>query len=140
MLEFHLSDFLILMVNFLVLFLALRSLLFKPLAQIFKERTAATTGALEEARNLTAKKDSAVATMNADIMEARTKAKASQNALRDEGVASQKEVLSKAEAEAVQIIEKARKELQAETEKARAALKADVEAFSDEIVRKLVKI
>jgi F-type H+-transporting ATPase subunit b len=49
-------------------------------------------------------------------------------------------MLSKAEAEAVQMIEKARKELQEESGKARAALKADVEAFSDEIVRKLVKI
>jgi F0F1-type ATP synthase membrane subunit b/b' len=40
----------------------------------------------------------------------------------------------------LQMIEKARKELQAEAEKARAALKADIETFSDEIVRKLVKI
>jgi F-type H+-transporting ATPase subunit b len=78
--------------------------------------------------------------MNADMMAARTKAKASQNVLRDEGVAGQKGMLSKAEAEAVQMIEKARKELQDESGKARAALKADVEAFSDEIVRKLVKI
>jgi len=140
MLEFHLKDFLILMVNFLVLFLVLRSMLFKPLAQVFKEREAATTGALQDAKNLTAKKDSAVTAMHTDIMAARTKAKASQNALRDEGVAGQKGVLSKAESEAVQMIEKARKELQAESEKARAALKTDVEAFSDEIVRKLVKI
>lgn len=140
MLEFHLRDFLILFVNFVVLFLVLRSMLFKPLAQVFKEREAATTGALEEAKNLTVKKDSAVTAMNAEIMAARTKAKVSQNALRDEGSAGQKETLSKAEAEAVQLIEKARKELQAEAEKARAALKADVEAFSEEIVRKLVKI
>ena len=140
MLEFHLRDFLILFVNFVILFFALRSLLFKPLAQVFKDREAATKGALEEAKNLSARKDSAVAAMNAEIMEARTKAKASQNALRDEGVAGQKEMLSKAETEAIQLIEKARKELQAEAEKARAALKADVEAFSDEIVRKLVKI
>lgn len=140
MLEFHLRDFLILFGNFVVLFLVLRSMLFKPLAQVFKERQAATTGALEEAKNLTAKKDSAVSAVNAEIMAARTKAKASQNVLRDEGVAGQKETLSKAEAEAVQMIEKARKELQVEAEKARAALKADVEAFSDEIVRKLVKI
>ncbi|MGO9377090.1 MAG: ATP synthase F0 subunit B [Dissulfurispiraceae bacterium] len=140
MLEFHLRDFLILFANFVILFLVLRSLLFKPLAQVFKEREAATKGALEEAKNLTVKKDSAVMAMNAEMMAARTKAKASQNALRDEGVAKQKEMLSKTEAEAVQIIEKARKELQAEAEKARTALKADVEVFSDEIVRKLVKI
>jgi F-type H+-transporting ATPase subunit b len=140
MLEFHARDFLILVANFLILLVALNSLLFKPLAKIFKERDAATKGALEEAKALTAKKDSSVAAMNAELMEARTKAKSSQNALREEGLANQKEAMSKSEAEAMQLIDKARKELQAEAEKARAALKADVETFSEEIVRKLVKI
>jgi len=140
MLEFHARDFLILVANFLILLVALNSLLFKPLAKIFKERDAATKGALEEAKALTAKKDSSVAAMNAELMEARTKAKSSQNALREEGLVNQKEAMSKSEAEAMQLIDKARKELQAEAEKARAALKADVETFSEEIVRKLVKI
>ncbi|HTZ17077.1 MAG TPA: ATP synthase F0 subunit B [Dissulfurispiraceae bacterium] len=140
MLEFHARDFLILVANFLILLGALNYLLFKPLAQIFKEREAATKGALEEAKALTVRKDNSVAAMNAELTEARTKAKTSQNKLRDEGLATQKETMSKAEAEAVQMIEKARKELQAEAEKARAALKADVETFSEEIIRKLVKI
>jgi len=140
MLEFHARDFFILVANFLILLAALNWLLFKPLSQIFKEREAATKGALEEAKALTTKKDSAVTAMNSELMEARAKAKASQNAIRDEGVASQKETLSKTEAEAGQLIEKARKELQTEAEKARAALKADIETFSEEIVRKLVNV
>jgi len=57
MLEFHLRDFLILFANFVILFLVLRWLLFKPLAQVFKEREAATTGALQDAKDLTAKKE-----------------------------------------------------------------------------------
>ena len=140
MLEFHARDFLILVANFLILLVALNYLLFKPLAKIFKERDAATKGALEEAKALTAKKDNSVTAMNAELMEARTKAKSSQNALREQGLATQKEAMSKSEAEAMQLIDKARKELQAESEKVRAALKADVETFSEEIVRKLVKI
>jgi F-type H+-transporting ATPase subunit b len=140
MLEFHARDFLILVANFLILLGALNYLLFKPLAQIFKEREAATKGALEEAKALTVKKESSVAAMNAELAETRTKAKSSQNALREEGLAKQKETMSKAEGEALQMIEKARKELQVEAEKARAALKADVETFSEEIIRKLVKI
>jgi F-type H+-transporting ATPase subunit b len=139
MLEFN-AWFFVLLANFLVLLVVLNSLLFKPLAKIFKERDAATKGALEEAKALTAKKDNSVTAMNAELMEARTKAKASQNALREEGVVIQKEAMSKSEAEALQLIDKARKELQSESEKARAALKADVETFSEEIVRKLVKI
>jgi len=140
MLDFHPRDFLILVANFLILLGALNYLLFKPLAQIFKEREAATKGALEEAKALTIKKENSVTAMNAELSEARTKAKTSQNTLRDEGLSVQKETMSKAETEAVQMIEKARKELQAEAEKARAALKADVETFSEEIIRKLVKI
>jgi F-type H+-transporting ATPase subunit b len=139
MLEFN-AWFFVLLANFLILLVVLNSLLFKPLAKIFKERDAATKGALEEAKALTAKKDNSVTAMNAELMEARTKAKSSQNALREEGVVIQKEAMSKSEAEALQLIDKARKELQSESEKARAALKADVETFSEEIVRKLVKI
>ena len=91
MLEFHLRDFLILFANFVILFLVLRWLLFKPLAQVFKEREAATTGALRDAKDLTAKKESAVTAMTADMMAARTKAKASQNVLRDEGLLGRRE-------------------------------------------------
>jgi F0F1-type ATP synthase membrane subunit b/b' len=38
------------------------------------------------------------------------------------------------------MIEKARAEIKADAEKARAGLRADIDKFSDEIVRKLVKV
>ena len=38
------------------------------------------------------------------------------------------------------MIEKARVEIKADAEKARAGLRADIDKFSDEIVRKLVKV
>ncbi len=140
MLEFHARDFIILVVNFFVLFLLLNWLLFKPLARIFREREAATKGALDEAKALTQKKDSAIAGMNAGILEARSKAKAARDALREEGLEAQKEMMSKSDAEAVAMIEKARAELQAETIRVKKAIKSDVEKFSEEIVRKLVKV
>ena len=140
MLEFHARDFIILVVNFFVLFFALNWLLFKPLAKIFREREAATKGALDEARALTQKKDNAIADMNAGILEARAKAKAARDALREEGLEAQKEMMSKSDAEAVAMIEKARAELQAETVRVKKAIKSDVEKFSEEIVRKLVKV
>ncbi len=138
MLEFN-QWFFVLLANFIVLFFVLSALLFKPLAKVFKEREAATTGALDEAKTLTAKKDDSIAKMNAELLSAKNKAKAAFDSLREEGVTKQKETLSKTEAEAVEMIEKARKELQAEAEKARTALKADIERFSEEIVNKLVK-
>jgi F-type H+-transporting ATPase subunit b len=140
MLEFHALDFAILVVNFIVLYFALNKLLFQPLARIFREREAATKGALDEARSLTTQKDNAIAALNAELAEAREKAKAARNTLREEGLERQKEMTDKSEAEALALIGKAQAELQAETGKVRAEMKADVEKFSEEIVRKLVKV
>lgn len=138
MIEFNVWFF-VLLANFLILLLILNSLLFQPLRKIFKERETTVKGALDEAKEMIARKDSAIATLNSEFAAARAEAKKVYNGLREEGLAKQRDTLSKAEGEAVAMIEKGRKELQAETEKARAALRADIDRFSEEIVRKLVK-
>lgn len=139
MLEFN-QWYFVLLANFIVLYFILSSLLLKPLAKLFKEREEAIKGALEEAKSMNTKKDEKIALMNAELQEARKKAKEIYNSYREAGLSHQTEVLRKAEEEAVAMIEKARQELKAETEKARALLRADLENFSEEIVRKLVKV
>ncbi|MBZ0156768.1 MAG: hypothetical protein K8I29_11250 [Alphaproteobacteria bacterium] len=139
MLNFEPKWFLVLLVNFLVLLFILNEILFKPLLKVAKERERATKGSLDEASEMTLRKDEAVVKMNAELLASKNRAKGAHEALREEGQAYQKEALSKAEAQAVEMIEKARKELQAEAEKARASLKGEVDRFSEEIVRKLVK-
>jgi len=74
------------------------------------------------------------------LAESRSKAKEIFEALKAEGIGKQREVLSAAESEAVATLEKARAEIKADAEKARQSLRADVDKFSDEIVRKLVKV
>ncbi len=138
MLEFN-HWFFVLLANFLVLLFVLNLILFQPIAKIMKEREGATSGALDEAKSMTIKKDEAVARMNAELSAARNMAKAAFDSLKEQGQSLQKDTLSKAEAQALAMIEQARKELRSEAEKARAALKADIEKFSEEIVRKLVK-
>ncbi|MCX7913166.1 MAG: ATP synthase F0 subunit B [Thermodesulfovibrionales bacterium] len=139
MLEFN-QWYFVLVANFIILYFILSSLLLKPLAKLFKEREEAIKSALEEAKSMNTKKDERIAQINAELQEARKKAKEIYNSYRDAGVSHQAEVLRKAEEEAVAMIEKARQELKAETEKARALLRADLEKFSEEIVRKLVKV
>ena len=139
MLEFN-QWFFVLLINFLVLLFVLNHILFQPLVKIMRERDDATVGALDEAKSMTGKKDEAVARMNAELLAARNMAKAAYDTLKDQGQSVQKEALSKAEAQALSMIEQARKELQSETEKARVALRADIEKFSEEIVKKLVKV
>lgn len=138
MLEFN-QWFFVLLANFLFLLFILNIILFQPVSKIMKERQRATSGALDEAKAMTARKDDAVAQMNTELAAAKNMAKAAFNSMREQGQVVQKETLSKTEAQAVAMIGQARKELQTEAEKARAALKADVDKFAEEIAGKLVK-
>ncbi len=132
--------FFVLAINFLVLLFILNAILFKPLLKIFKEREDTVRGNLDAAKDMGTKREEGIARMNRELAEARTKAKEIFEALKGEGTSKQREVLSATEAEAVATFEKARAEIKAEAEKARQALRADVDKFSDEIVRKLVKV
>lgn len=118
----------------------LNAILFKPLMEIFKKREDTVKGDLDGAKNMADKREEGIAGLNRELAESRTKAKETFEALRGEGVLKQKEAISASEAEAVSMIEKARAEIKADAEKARAGLRADIDKFSDEIVRKLVKV
>jgi F-type H+-transporting ATPase subunit b len=132
--------FMVLAIQFIALIFILNAILFSPLMKIFKQRDDTVKGALDAAKEMTEKREEGIVKMNRELAEARTKAKGIFEALKAEGVGKQKEVLSSTEAEALTTLEKARAEIKAEAEKARQALRADVDKFSDEIVRKLVKV
>ena len=132
--------FIVMLINFLVLLFILNSILLQPLLKIFKERDDTVKGDLDAARDMSTKREESIARLNRELSDARSKAKETFEVLRTEGVQKQTEVLSAAESEAVSIIEKAKVEIRADAEKARQALTADVDKFSDEIVRKLVKV
>lgn len=132
--------FIVMLINFLVLLFILNSILLQPLLKIFKERDDTVKGDLDAARDMSTKREESIARLNRELSDARSKAKETFEVLRTEGVQKQKEVLSAAESEAVSILEKAKAEIRSDAEKARQALRADVDKFSDEIVRKLVKV
>jgi F-type H+-transporting ATPase subunit b len=132
--------FIVLAIQFIALIFILNAILFSPLMKIFKQRDDTVKGALDAAKEMTEKREEGIVKMNRELVEARTKAKEIFEALKAEGVGKQREVLSSTEADAVTTLEKARAEIKAEAEKARQALRADVDKFSDEIVRKLVKV
>lgn len=140
MLELNIKWFIVLIVNFLVLLYLLNIILFKPLLKLFKEREENIKGAFEIAKEMTKKKDDAIAALNKELAAARDKASSVFESMKTEGVHIQKEMFSKAEAQASDLLEKARAELKAEAEKAKAKLRADVDRFSDEIVRKLIRV
>ncbi|MBM4136388.1 MAG: ATP synthase F0 subunit B [Nitrospira sp.] len=139
MLEFN-KWFFVLALNFFVLLFILNAILFKPLLKIFKEREDTVKGSLDAAKDMNDRREESIVRLNRELAEARTKSKAIFETLRAEGQQKQKEVFSSASAEASEILEKARAEIKAEAEKARQSLRADIDKFSDEIVRKLVKV
>ncbi len=131
--------FVVLLLNFLGLLYVLNIILFRPLLKLFKEREAATKGSIDEAKEMDRKKEEAISEMNRELKEARIKANEVFENMRKEGAGKQKEMLEEAGKQAQTLIEKARAELKAESDKAKQKLHSDVEAFSDEIVKKLVK-
>jgi len=139
MLDFNFS-FLIMAINFFALLIIMNFILFKPLLNIFKERENTVKGSLDAAKEMNKKREESIANLNRELAETRSKARETFETLRAEGLQRQKEVLTSAEAEASTILDKARLDIQAEVEKARKTLRAEIDKFSDEIVRKLVKV
>jgi F-type H+-transporting ATPase subunit b len=124
--------------NFLILLFLLNIILFKPLLKLFKDRDDSTKGALEKAGAMDREKDEVLAKIEEKLSGARTEARSVFENLSDEGLEVQKKAVQSAQNEAVEINKKAKVELETATDKARNALKADIEAFSKQIVEKLV--
>ncbi len=139
MLEFN-KWFFVLLANFLILLYLLNMILFKPLLALFKERENATEGSLKAADELLQKKDEAALKLKKEITNARDKAKALYNSIKNEGLEQQKELTGKAQEEAWSMLDEARKKLKEEASKAREALKEEVDRYSEEITKKFVKV
>jgi len=139
MLEINFS-FWVMAINFFVLLIIMNFILFKPLLQIFKERENAVKGSLDAAKEMNTRREETIAGLNRELTETRSKAKETFETLRAEGLQRQKEVLMSAEAEASAMLDKARSDILAEVERARKTLRTEIDKFSDEIVRKLVKV
>lgn len=132
--------FFVLLINFLVLLYVLNIILFKPLLKVFKEREDTVKDSLSKAKEMTARKESAMEDIKKGLQEAGLKAKQLFESLRAEGLEKQKEVIGAGASEALKLTEDATIAIRKEAERARASLKADVERFSEEIVRKLLKV
>jgi F-type H+-transporting ATPase subunit b len=131
--------FFVQLANFLLLIIILNIILFKPLLRIFKERDEGINGALNKAKSMDKEKDNVMAQIDAKLSEGRTRAKTTFEELSNEGMEVQKQALTAAQNEAAVLNNNAKAELGSAVEKARVSLKSDIEAFSKQIVEKLVK-
>jgi len=131
--------FFVQLANFLILLFLLNTILFKPLLKLFKERDDNTKGALDSANVMNREKDTVLEQIEGKLSGARTEARSIFENLSNEGLEVQKNSVQSAQDNSIEINKKARAELEAATDKARNALKSDIEAFSKQIVDKLVR-
>jgi len=130
--------FFVQLANFLILLFLLNTILFKPLLKLFKEREDNTKGALDSASDMDREKDGVLEQIEEKLSGARTEARSIFENLSNDALEVQKRAVQSAQNESMEINKKARAELEAATDKARIALKSDIEAFSKQIVEKLV--
>jgi len=131
--------FFVQLANFLILLFLLNTILFKPMLKLFNERNDNTKGALDSAAAMDRDKDDVLAEIEEKLSGARTDARSIFENLSNEGLDVQKSSVQSAQNESIEINKKAKTELEAATDKARNALKSDIEAFSKQIVDKLVR-
>lgn len=123
---------------FLILFVALRSLLFKPYLQLFEERERLVAGMKAEAAALEKDFLEKSATFDAAVREATAKAAAAMEKIKGEGQTAQRDILGRARTEAAHRVENAVKDLRAESEAVRATMEKDIGSIAFQIAEKVL--
>ena len=131
--------FLVQMGSFLLFLFLLNNILFKPFLNILTVREEQVKSALAAAGDANEKRDKTLASIQAELTNARHEAKDIIASAKEEGLAEQKKLLDKAQTEAASIVAKAASELQAATSAARAKLQEDVDAIASEVAHRLIR-
>ena len=123
---------------FLVLFLILRSLLFKPYLQLFEERERLVAGIKEEVAALERDFQDKAASFDAAVRDATARAAVTMERIKAEGQSSQRDILDKARHEAVRRVEDAAKALREETEVVRGDIEKEINDIAIQIAEKVL--
>jgi len=126
--------------NFLLLFVLLYYILFKPLLCHLARREDHIKGSLNSAKTMDKEKETLLHQTELKLSETRSKAGAIFEELSKKGLAIQKETVDLAKKDAAEINRKAKEDIGAEAKKAKEALRKDVEVLSKVIVEKMVGV
>jgi len=119
---------------FLVLFLILRPLLFRPLLAVLMERERCTEGDVKEAKRRQIEAEDKMRRYERELQRIREKASAEREKLRDSGRAREREILDKARLDVNDNVSRGRQSMQDQTDQVRAGLDREVRAISRQIV------
>jgi F-type H+-transporting ATPase subunit b len=126
------------LITFALVFLVLRSLVFKPLLAVFDARDKAIDGAKLAAKNLETDADAALQTFEAKVKEAKVEAAAERDRLRADGQRLERELIAKARLDADKTLSDATKTMTDEADAVRAHMKTAVPTLAGQIAEKLL--
>lgn len=126
------------LVNFLVLFIVLNFILFKPIRQIMQERDMGISSAFGDAKAAQERMQNLLEQYNASLAEAKQKATVSYNALYQQGLDAQRDMIAAERTKGGEILDKARAEIAAASTAARGDLRKEAERLSQDITAKLL--
>lgn len=124
---------------FVVVYLALKRLVFDRFLDNVEARHHRTHGALAEADKLRAETARLQADYEMQMAELRRQASAAREEIRREAEKGEREILESARAEAARALAEARAGIQEQTNEARASLQGDVEEISERVLAALMR-
>jgi F-type H+-transporting ATPase subunit b len=129
---------LIQLANFIVLFIVLHAILFKPIRQVMQERELGISSAFGDAKNAQERMQNLLGEYNASLAEAKQKAMTAYNSLYQQGLDAQRDMVAAERTKAGDMLDKARAEIVTASSAARGDLKKEAERLSQDITAKLL--
>ncbi len=129
---------LIQLANFIVLFIVLNAILFKPIRQVMQERELGISSAFGDAKTAQERMQNLLGEYNASLAEAKQKAMTAYNSLYQQGLDAQRDMVAAERTKAGDMLDKARAEIVTASSAARGDLKKEAERLSQDITAKLL--
>jgi F-type H+-transporting ATPase subunit b len=130
--------FVVQMALFVVLFLALKPLLFDPMLKLFEEREKRIEGAKNEAREMYREADEKIAKYEEELVGVKRSAGEERDKLRAEGQRREQAILAKVRAETNTMLDEGKVRIQKEADSLRKELDATSQALAREMASRVL--
>ena len=134
----HLAEFVLSLVVFGILFLAVKKFVVPNFEATFSERTKAIEGGLAAAETKQAEADAKLAELEKQLADARHEAARIREEAREQGAVIIAEMRDQAQSEATRIVEHGKTQIEAERQQAVTSLRAEVGTLATELASRIV--
>jgi len=123
---------------FFIAFLILKTLVFKPMVNLFEAREEAIEGARIEAKRVEREAGEKATTFEEEMRKVRIEAGAERDRLRGDGARLERQLLEKVRQETQQTFQQAEQKLSSEASKVRSDMKATIPVLAKDIAKQLL--